>query len=158
MILRSIRNKVEGKANEIFNMYSTDLNWLNIKIISFYNTLLKPNNNTRRILEYSCRNQATINGNLIVQEVDQDIIIKAKREFFNKMCFNTFLSGLKGPLSSTIRVMKPENLSTAFSNCITVQNMFNIRKENLTRQKILHRNQTPIDNTAFKDHLPQDRS
>lgn len=144
IILRSIRNKVEGEANEILNMYSTDLSWQSIRnnLILHYSDkrnetslirdlhLLKQNNGTLEEFYSSIIGiQATINNNLKIHEVDPNII-KAKRDLFDKMCLNTFLSGLKEPLGSSIRAMKPDTLPIAFSYCVTEQNMFYIKQEN----------------------------
>lgn len=153
MILRSIRNKIEGEANEILNMYSTDLSWQSIKnnLILHYSDkrnetslirdlhLLKQNNKTLEEFYSSVVEiQASINNNLMIHEVDANII-KAKRDLFDKMCLNTFLSGLREPLGSSIRAMKPDTLPIAFSYCITEQNMFYIRQEN---RNILKRQET----------------
>lgn len=159
MILRSIRNKVEGEANEILNMYSTDLSWQSIKnnLILHYSDkrnetslirdlhLLKQNNKTLEEFYSSVVEiQATINNHLMIHEEDPNIIA-AKKDLFAKMCLNTFLSGLKEPLGSSIRAMKPETLPMAFSYCITEQNMFYIRQEsrNLVRRQETYRTYNP---------------
>lgn len=44
------------------------------------------------------------------------------------MCLNTFLSGLKEPLGSNIRSMRPKTLAEALSFCIQEQNIYYTKK------------------------------
>ena len=47
------------------------------------------------------------------------------------MCLNTFLSGLKEPLGSNIRSMRPKTLAEAFSFCIQEQNIYYTNARNI---------------------------
>lgn len=75
---------------------------------------------------------ATMTNHVQIHEVDPNVV-KAKRELFTEMCLNTFLSGLREPLGSTVRAMKPDSLAVAFSYCIKEQNIFYTKSDNNTR-------------------------
>lgn len=137
ILLRAIRNKIEGQANEILNMYGTPLNWDDIKsnLILHYSDKrtetslvrdlhnVKQSNNTVEIF-YSqvIEIQSTLCNNILIHEKDANVI-KAKKDLFAEMSLNSFLSGLREPLGSRIRSMQPESLAKAFSYCIKEQNI-----------------------------------
>lgn len=137
IILRAIRNKITGTANELLNTYLTRLDWTEIKqnLISAFadkrteTTLIRDLHNIRQsdrsleqfhadILEI----QAALLNNVLINEKDQKVI-NSKRELFSEMCLNAFLTGLKEPLGATIRAMRPDNLSTALAYCVKEQNI-----------------------------------
>lgn len=137
ILLRAIRNKVVGTANELLNTYLTQLDWEEIKtnLISAFSdkrtetTLIRDLHNIRqtdRTIEQFHTDiieiQAALLNNILINEKDQKII-NSKRELFSEMCLNTFLSGLKDPLGATIRAMRPDSLPTALAYCIKEQNI-----------------------------------
>lgn len=138
ILLRAIRNKIEGEANEILNMYGTPLNWDMIKgnLILHYSdkrsetSLIKDLHNVRQanrtiqqfysdIIEI----QSALCNNILIHEKDQNVI-SSKKELFADMCLNTFLSGLREPLGSSIRAMQPKSLASALSFCLKEQNIY----------------------------------
>lgn len=138
IILRAIRNKIRGQANEVLNMYGTNLDWDEMKenLVLHYSdkrnetSLIKDlhrlKQGTKTIEEFHSEVvelQAALNNNVRIHETNQNVIT-AKRQLFHEMCLNTFLSGLREPLGSSIRAMKPSTLALALSYCNQEQNMF----------------------------------
>lgn len=138
IMLRAIRNKIIGPANEILNMYGTPLEWTAIRsnLVLHYSdkrnetSLIRDLHNQRqnqdtveqfysKIIEIF----ATISNHVQVYEKEPNVI-KAKSDLYSEMCLNAFLIGLREPLGSTIRAMKPNTLPEAFSYCLKEQNIF----------------------------------
>lgn len=137
ILLRAIRNKIEGQANEILNMYGTALNWDEIKtnLILHYadkrteTSLIRDLHNTMQLNKtvegfYSeiVELQSALCNNILLHEPNSNVV-KAKKELYADMCLNSFLSGLKEPLGSRIRTMRPDSLATALAFCIKEQNI-----------------------------------
>lgn len=137
ILLRAIRNKVEGPANEVLNMYGTPLEWDQIKnnlilhysdkrnetsLIRDLHNLRQHNSTVEKYYSEIIELQATMLNHIRLHEMDSNVI-KAKADLFSEMCLNTFLTGLKEPLGSTVRAMRPDSLPIAFSFCIKEQNI-----------------------------------
>lgn len=142
IILRAIRNKIVGPANEVLNVYGTPLIWENIKgnLILHYSdkrnetSLIKDLHNLKQTTQsvqhfYSSivEIQSSINNNILIHESNPSVI-EAKRKLFADMCLNTFLSGLKEPLGSNIRSMRPGSMAEALSFCVQEQNIYYTKK------------------------------
>lgn len=136
IIVRAIRNKIVQQANEVLNMYGTPVDWAQIKANLVIHYSDKRNETSLiRDLHHLRQNQMTVEtfyskvvdifsamtNHIKVHENDANVII-AKQSLYQEMCLNTFLSGLKEPLGSTIRSMKPKNLAEALSFCLQEQN------------------------------------
>lgn len=141
ILLRAIRNKIDGPANEVLNMYGTSLNWDEIRgnLISHYSdkrtetslirdlhSLKQFNKPIEKFYSEIMEIQSALSNNLSIHE-SEDNVIRAKRDLFAEMCLNAFLSGLREPMGSTIRAMRPESLPTALDYCIREQNIHYIR-------------------------------
>lgn len=141
ILLRAIRNKIDGQANEVLNMYGTSLNWDEIKgnLISHYSdkrtetslirdlhSLKQYGKPIEKFYSEVMEIQAALSNNLSIHESDVNVI-NAKRNLFSEMCLNSFLSGLREPMGSTIRAMRPESLPVALDYCIREQNIHYIR-------------------------------
>lgn len=137
ILLRAIRNKIDGQANEVLNTYGTPLNWDDIKtnLISHYSdkrtetSLIRDLHNLRqydkpveKFYSQVIEIQSTLTNNVSINESDSNVI-KAKRDLFTEMCLNSFLSGLREPMGSTVRAMRPESLAIALDYCIREQNI-----------------------------------
>jgi len=156
LILRAIRNKIIGQANEVLNMYGTSLKWEEIKynLITHYadkrneSSLIRDLHRIHqlrsetveqfyaKIIEiFSC-----LMNNLKVNEKDLNVI-NSKKVLYEELCLNTFLTGLKDPLGSTIRAMRPKKLNEALkycleeSNCYYMKNSynFNLNQRNMSK-------------------------
>lgn len=138
LLLRAIRNKIVGEANEVLNMYGTPLDWEQIRqnLILHYSDKrnetslirdlhgLRQNNDTvQKFYSNIIELLSSMTTHVNIHEVDPNVIA-AKKSLFAEMCLNTFLSGLKEPLGSTIRAMKPVTLAAAYACCIQEQNIF----------------------------------
>lgn len=143
LLLRAIRNKIVGDANEILNMYGTSLNWDQIKenlilhyadkrnetsLIRDLHNLKQNNDSIQKFYSEIVELLSSMNNHVNIHENDNNVIT-AKKALFAEMCLNTFLSGLREPLGSTIRAMKPETLATAYAYCIKEQNIFYTKSE-----------------------------
>lgn len=137
ILLRAIRNKIEGPANEVLNMYGTPLEWEHIRnnlilhysdkrnetsLIRDLHNLRQHNSTVEKFYSEIIELQATMSNHIQIHETNLNVV-KAKSDLFSEMCLETFLTGLREPLGSTIRAMKPESLATAFSYCIKEQNI-----------------------------------
>lgn len=141
IILRAIRNKITDEANEVLNMFGTTLDWSEIKknLILHYSdkrnetSLLRDLHSVKQgydtIEKYYSKIieiLSTLNNHIHIHESEHNVIT-AKTQLYSDMCLNTFLTGIKEPLGSTIRAMKPSTLPEAFSFCIKEQNTFYLK-------------------------------
>lgn len=133
VIIRSIRNKIIGQANEALNMYGTAIDWEEIRnnLIVHYSD--KRNETTLiRDLHQIRQNQCTVETfyseiievlsamiNHVKMHEKNVTVIEAKLLLYQEMCLNTFLSGLRKPLGSTIRAMRPMKLTDALNFLLT---------------------------------------
>lgn len=161
ILLRAIRNKIDGEANEVLNTYGTPLNWDDIKanLISHYSdkrtetSLIRDLHNLRqydkpieKFYSQVIEIQSTLTNNVSINESDSNVI-RAKRDLFTEMCLNSFLSGLREPMGSTVRAMRPESLAIALDYCIREQNI-NYLQTDRNRYKYL-KNKTYTNNGPY---------
>lgn len=138
IFLRAIRNKIEGSANEVLNMYGTQLNWDEIKanlilhysdkrtetsLIRDLHRLQQNKNSVEEFYSEIIEIQSSLMNNVGIHETDKNVI-SSKKDLFSEMCLNAFLSGLAEPLGANIRAARPKSLAEAFSFCIKEQNIF----------------------------------
>lgn len=143
IILRAIRNKIVGQANEVLNMFGTPLNWDTIKenlilhysdkrsetsLIRDLHNLKQGNRNVEHFYSEIIELQSLLLNNTKIHEKDPNVI-KAKQELFSEMSLNSLLIGLREPLGSIIRASKPDTLANAFSLCIKEQNIYYMRTD-----------------------------
>ena len=159
ILLRAIRNKIEGRANEVLNTYGTPLNWDAIKtnLITHYSDkrsetslirdlhcLKQLNKSIEEIYRDVIEIQSSLMNNILIHEQEKSVV-KAKTELFSEMCLNIFLSGLREPIGSIVRAMKPESLAAALENCIKEQNIHYLKTEKpLIQTQGQFRNQSSI--------------
>lgn len=160
ILLRAIRNKIEGQANEILNMYGTPLIWDEIKnnLILHYSdkrtetSLIRDLHNIKQfnktieslygeIIEL----QSALCNNIQIQETDTNVI-KAKKDLYAEMCLNSFLTCLNEPLGSRVRAMQPDTLATALACCI--------KEQNISYQRF-SQNHSPHKPNHYKPYNPQ---
>lgn len=144
ILLRAIRNKIEGPANEVLNMYGTPLEWASIKnnLILHYAdkrnelSLIRDLHNCKQgskplenfyseVIEIS----SAMNNHIQIHEKNASVI-ESKKLLYSEMCLNIFLTGLREPLGSTIRSMRPDTLAVAYSYCVKEQNITYFKAEN----------------------------
>jgi len=167
IFLRAIRNKIEGGANEVLNMYGTQLVWDEIKsnlilhysdkrtetsLIRDLHKLQQNRNSIEHFYSEVIELLSTLMNNVRIHEKDENVIA-SKKELFSEMCLTAFLSGLREPLGSSIRAMRPKTLAEAFSFCIKEQNIFYSRFSSNSKRARYDNNQTkPQYNNFNKFH------
>jgi hypothetical protein len=144
LLLRAIRNKITGPANEVLNMYGTPLIWDEIKnnlilhyadkrnetsLIRDLHKVKQHNSTVEKFYSEIIEIYSSMVNHINIHETDTNVIA-AKKALYQEMSLNSFLTGLKEPLGSTIRAMKPLSLAEAFSFCIKEQNIFYSKFEN----------------------------
>lgn len=149
ILLRAIRNKIEGQANEILNIYGTPLIWVEIKdhLIMHYadkrseTSLIRDLHNAVQLNKTAeafygeiIEIQSALCNNILLNERDTNVV-QAKKELYAEMCLNSFLTGLKEPLGSRIRTMQPQSLAIAPSFCIKEQNIYYQRNRQQQRNQ-----------------------
>lgn len=156
IILRAIRNKIIGEANDVLNMYGTPLNWDDIKrnLIIHYSdkrnetSLIRDlhlcsqmNDSVEKFYSKIIDIYSTIINHIKIHETDPNVI-KSKQNVYEQMCLNQYLSGLREPLGSIIRSMRPTSLSEAFNYCLQEQNISYIKNSYIRadiRKSLPHR-------------------
>ena len=138
IVLRAIRNKIIGPANEVLNMYGISIDWTDIKnnLVVHYadkrneTSLIRDLHQLRqgvdsvevfyaKIIEIL----STIMNHVRLHEKEATLVA-AKKTLYEEMCLNSFLSGLREPFGSTIRAMRPSKFTEALSFCLEEQNRF----------------------------------
>lgn len=137
VVLRAIRNKIVGEANEVLNSSGTPLVWEVIKanlilkysdkrsetsLVRELHNLRQTNQTVQEFYGSVIELQAAINNNISIHETNKHVI-NSRREFNAKMCLDAFLIGLREPLGSMIRSMRPDSLDEALTFCIQEQNI-----------------------------------
>ncbi|XP_055839549.1 uncharacterized protein DDB_G0283697-like [Episyrphus balteatus] len=138
VVLRAIRNKVVGPANEALNMYGTDVNWEDIKNNLLIHYADKRNETSLiRDLHQLRQNQSSVEtyfsrvietlsamiNHIKVHETNLSVV-EAKQNLYQEMGLNIFLSGLREPLGSTVRSMRPTKIIDAFNFCQHEENYY----------------------------------
>lgn len=140
ILLRAIRNKIEGQANEVLNMYGTPLNWDNIRenltihyayeykrtetsLIRDLHNLKQNKGPFEKFYSEMVEIQSTLCNNILLHEGDRNVVL-VKKSLYAEMCLNSFVSGLRDPLGASIRAMKPQTLAEALDFCIKEQNIY----------------------------------
>lgn len=128
-LLNSLLNKLEGNAKVVVNINKVD-NWDELRNVLIRNfsdrrdeaclnrdlsNLKQKFNETANQFYDRCLHLLTIICSYVkIHEVNQNDI-DLKRELYNKLTLKTFLAGLRDPLGTTVRTMKPVDLAEAIS-------------------------------------------
>lgn len=142
IILRSIRNKITGEANEILNMYGTELNWEKIRenlvlhysdkrnetcLIQDLHSLRQNSDSVEKYYSKIIEIYSTLINHIKIHETEISAI-NSKKKLYDELCLNAFLSGLREPLGSIVRAMRPNNLAEAFNFCLKEQNISYLKR------------------------------
>lgn len=143
ILLHSILNRLEGKAEEIVNINGVS-SWLEMKQVLLKNFGDQRDENclTRDLVNMKQEQESpqdfynrcmhtlnTIINYVSLHETDKQIIT-CKRSFFQSQTLKTFLAGLKEPLGTTIRAMRPEDMPTALNYIKEEENIKYAQKNN----------------------------
>lgn len=126
VVINGIIAKLKGKALEIIDVTAVTT-WPRIKEVLIQNfsdqrdenslnrdlvNLYQGNESPQQFYD-RCINLLTTLINYINIHNDDEQLISCKRDFFTAQALKTFLAGLKEPLGSTIRAMRPKSLPEA---------------------------------------------
>lgn len=127
LLLHGILSKLTGRAKEVISVYGCS-DWESIKntLIQHFGDQRDENALTRDLVNLrqnpneaplqfyeKCMGILNTICNYIDLHNDQTDVISSKKDFFRQQTLTTFLAGLKEPLGSTIRAMRPTSLATA---------------------------------------------
>lgn len=160
ILLHSILNRLEGKAEEIVNINGVS-SWDHMKLVLLKNfgdqrdenclnrdlVNMRQENETPQEFYNRCMNILnTIINYVTLHETEQDII-KCKRIFFQSQTLKTFMAGLKEPLGSTIRAMRPSDMPTAL-NYIKEEENIRYAQRNLHFRPPVNNNKPLLNNNT----------
>lgn len=157
IITRAIRNKIIGDAHDVLLMYGTETDWTQIRtnLITHYADKRDETSLIRdlhrlyqgtdtvekffaRIIDISNTLSNSANINTPINENRVPLLV-AKRSLYNSMCLSVFLAGLRDPMGSMIRAMRPTTLPEALNYCLKEQNIGYIKN----RPQEIHRPSLP---------------
>nr|AAN34649.1 gag protein [Drosophila melanogaster] len=155
-LLGTIRDKIKGRADEALNVCDVLLTWDDIKINL---KRLYSSKKTEEMLVRELHNlpdglsmgklyysAAKIRSDLmsLAREADPSAhSLAVKRDQYDRFCLNTFLTGLKDPLSSAIRNQRPETIEKAYEYGqieLNFHRSLNKHQDNRRRDNPFHRN------------------
>lgn len=174
MLLQGLKTKLTGRAKEITSVYGC-LSWDTIKNVLIQNFADQRNENslTRDLVNLRQTNDSpqqfyekvmgllnTI-SNYIELHHDNEAIKTSKKLFFQQQALTTFLAGLKEPLGSTIRAMRPKDLAAAMqyiqeeNNIKYLQKSFSIPQPSSSKPNHQPPRQMPYQPNLVASQSPQ---
>lgn len=143
IVTNGIIGKLQGKALEIIDINGAR-NWDEIKDVLIQNFAdqrdenslnrdlinLHQNNETPQHYYDRCLRLLNTIINYVNLHNDDAEVISCKRSFFTTQTLKTFLAGLKEPLGSTIRAMRPSSLPEALQFIKEESNTLYLQKRN----------------------------
>lgn len=151
IVVNGIIGKLRGKALEIIDVTAANT-WARIKevLVQNFSDQRDENSLNRDLVNLHqgtespqqfydrCVNLLTTLINYINIHNDDSNVITCKRDFFTAQALKTFLAGLKEPLGSTIRAMRPETLPAALQYIKEESNIMYLQKRNLPQNQIVN--------------------
>lgn len=137
-VLKAIRRKIIGEADEILNTNGTQLSWREIRgtlslhfsdkrdLMTLTNQLTHMTKKLDNIETFHAKIQEM--HSLIINCVRMDPEFKAEGEIkgvikiYSRMCLDTFIRGVGSPLSQFMRNYKPASLAQAYQYALEFQN------------------------------------
>lgn len=179
IVLQNILGKLRGRAEEVINIHGS-ATWASVKsvLLQHFSDQRDENALNRDLVNLRQENETpqqfytrcmqllnTIINYVSLHENDQNLQV-GKRTFFTAQALKTFLAGLKEPLGSTIRAMRPADMPTALTFIKEEQNIQYLQKKshdiqvvskptNQTKMPIAFKNfQFNRPNNAFQNNIP----
>lgn len=124
-LLNGILNKVTGNAARLINTNGIPTDWNGIRTAlinnfadqrdetALYLSLLTQGHSTPQEFYERCQNLFSIIMTYVSLHDNLPSTIEAKRALYKKLTFQSYLRGLKEPLGSRIRCMRPESIEKA---------------------------------------------
>ena len=173
VILRTIRRKIVGDADEILITNNTLLSWQRIR-----ETLTRAYSDNRDLMTLDVQLHALTKKNDTIEtfygkikeihllianvvrldpnysESETPTIIR----MFGEICMTTFIRGIGNPMSSFLKVLKPRNLTQAFEYALEYQNSEFRSNINLPRTIPSYANDNHIEKYQHQMRIPQQRN
>lgn len=145
--IQAIRAKIVGEADNVLELYGTNLDWNEIKsnLITHYSDRRDETSLTRDL--FNIQQNGTVEEfyskishivslmvNLLNINESNAQVKSAKNCFYQQMGLKVFLSGLKDPLGPIIRAQTPKNMKDALRLCLEESNYHYSHKYNLKQQ------------------------
>lgn len=169
LLLRAIRNKVIGRANDVLGLSKTDIKWENIKanLIQHYGykkseaILIRelqtiPENLSLGQLFY---NIIRVKSQLIAIVKNDNQNSDTRNRLYDDICLNTFLMNLREPFKSLIKYKNPKNIEEAYEYCREEKNFYSQKPINNNYKKQVtpySRPQTtinPTNNSSYRNNF-----
>lgn len=165
LLFEGIKSRLEGRAREVISIYGANT-WDEIKSVLTQNfgdqrdenslnrdlvNLRQTNETPQQFYEKIMSILNIICNYIEIHNVDNNIKI-SKKNFFTQQALVTFLAGLKEPLGSTIRAMRPKCLATAMQFIVEENNIRYLQKTHISNNQSV--NQSAIKKHIFQ-HKPQ---
>lgn len=143
VVLNAIRSKITDQASEYLDEQNTPLDWTEIKtdlvsrfadkrdeivLIQDLNRL-KQNGDTVENFHFRIKEIKNKLNNLAEDNEQNQEVLNSKIMFYEKLCLNAFLGGLRGPLGGNVYCMQPQTLEEAHKHCSELQKIYNTRND-----------------------------
>lgn len=150
LTLRTIRNKIIDRADEALELANVPLVWNEIKssLIRLYaskkseaNLLAEinsfPDNLTLGQLFFGISKLRSQLFCVFKNSEHSNAIVDAKKDVYNEVCLNAFMSGLREPLKTFVRLKSPPTLEQAYEHCQVEQTTSRLQqnRSNRTNQR-----------------------
>jgi Retrotransposon gag protein len=150
LLLHGITSKLVGRAKEVVSIYGVGT-WDDLKDIltrhfgdqrdensltrDLVNSRQLPNESPLQFYE-KCMGLLNTLCNFVDLHENIDLIKRSKKDFFKQQTLTTFLAGLKEPLGSTIRAMRPQNLADAIKYIQEENNIRYLQRTSLNTMSV----------------------
>ena len=148
-LMNGILNKITGPASTIINSNGIPDNWLGIRNVlinnfadqrdetALYNdlSLATQGNKTQQEFYDHCQNLFSMIMTYVTLHEDIPTTIEAKRTLYKKLTMQAYVRGLKEPLGSRIRCMRPESIEKAHEFVQEEMNILYLQQRNDGSQK-----------------------
>lgn len=150
LTLRTIRNKIIDRADEALELANTPLVWDEIKsnLIRLYSSEKSEANLLSELSTFSdgqtlgqlffgiskVRSQLF---SILKNSEHNNTVIDAKKVVYNEVCLNAFITGLREPLKTFVRLKSPSTLEQAYEQCQIEQTLYRAQnnRSNRTEQR-----------------------
>lgn len=167
-IVNSIINKLRGNARIVANIQKTNT-WDELKRLlirnfadqrneqclsrDLHNLRQAPNEPTNKFYDRVLHLLNILSSHIEANEAVEATKL-VKKTLYSKQALTSFLCGLREPLGSTIRTMRPDNLAVAMQYVQECENISYFQKQNFPIQKPVVKPQNNFSNVQPRQNLP----